>query len=924
MKQYNEVEKSLKRYLKTKIKITMATVVGFLIAGTVSMASAGEPQIKDTHIISADGSFEIKDGEIYKAVRTKDGETVTGEYFNNVEIVNNGKIILDTTGQGHDQKNVHGIRAKASEINITNNGDITVTKGDLQAGNSNKAFGIEAITIEDKRDPDNLNKVEYIEGKGGKVVNNGNITVTTKALEAKDDAYGINIQGKNLKAENNGNIKIVGKGHGVHVTYGEFVNTEKGTIDISEATNSTAIYGLNANLKNEGLIQLSLGKDNSTNNKAIENINGTAINTGKIQITDKTADELKDYNLYNLFVGDVKHTGMFTDSEGNMVAKKTDNVLKGENTTDSINQVGKDTGSLVLGKGEKDAIVGGDNPIKLSSLNIAGNVDIKNSTNKRETKIDGTTINLDKSGKLNVTDNSTLTISNGKVNGEKDNTVISIGSGATTNINNVEILGNIDGAGNLVATGINRIDGVIKSTLTIGKTQVPGARTLEANLGRDKTTVSSTSKFEKNVTINQEGQLVLELGKDNSNALQNSKVTVKGTGTNDIALDTSNISGAETTINLGNENTFNNVGVTTTAGENGVYKVDTQLNGKGSADVKVEYNKKLYENDSKLNTINNAVMNSNTFFSQNKEERKSQLLTATESSIYSETVKSSYENVKLSEDSLLGMSRVAKTGEWAANGKALYDKNQYDKAGKYSSEIESSGLLGNLEYGLDDNTSVGFAFSGTKQDVKTNGGKSNGDLFYLGTYAKKTVGNYDLTAGLGYQLGKYDTDNTAAKVSSSDSYKTNSLSAYGQVKYIAKFDGVSFEPKARLGYTYVDQDDVQDSYTKVTEANTSTVDATVGLDLVKEISLDRANLRLVAGTSYTKLFGDTDKEFVGNFGANNVSISGANLTENSVNFTLGAEVENESGLFYNVGASYTIGSNNTDNYGANLGIGYRF
>lgn len=33
---FNEVEKSLKRCLKEKISITTATVVGFLIAGTVA------------------------------------------------------------------------------------------------------------------------------------------------------------------------------------------------------------------------------------------------------------------------------------------------------------------------------------------------------------------------------------------------------------------------------------------------------------------------------------------------------------------------------------------------------------------------------------------------------------------------------------------------------------------------------------------------------------------------------------------------------------------------------------------------------------------------------------------------------------------------------------------------------------------------
>lgn len=36
---FNEVEKSLKRCLKEKVSITTATVVGFLIAGTVAFGT---------------------------------------------------------------------------------------------------------------------------------------------------------------------------------------------------------------------------------------------------------------------------------------------------------------------------------------------------------------------------------------------------------------------------------------------------------------------------------------------------------------------------------------------------------------------------------------------------------------------------------------------------------------------------------------------------------------------------------------------------------------------------------------------------------------------------------------------------------------------------------------------------------------------
>ena len=39
MNNYVSTEKSLKRWLKTKVKVTIATVVGFLIAGTVVMGA---------------------------------------------------------------------------------------------------------------------------------------------------------------------------------------------------------------------------------------------------------------------------------------------------------------------------------------------------------------------------------------------------------------------------------------------------------------------------------------------------------------------------------------------------------------------------------------------------------------------------------------------------------------------------------------------------------------------------------------------------------------------------------------------------------------------------------------------------------------------------------------------------------------------
>ena len=43
MNNYVSTEKSLKRWLKTRVKVTMATVVGFLIAGTVAFGAGTIP-----------------------------------------------------------------------------------------------------------------------------------------------------------------------------------------------------------------------------------------------------------------------------------------------------------------------------------------------------------------------------------------------------------------------------------------------------------------------------------------------------------------------------------------------------------------------------------------------------------------------------------------------------------------------------------------------------------------------------------------------------------------------------------------------------------------------------------------------------------------------------------------------------------------
>ena len=53
-------------------------------------------------------------------------------------------------------------------------------------------------------------------------------------------------------------------------------------------------------------------------------------------------------------------------------------------------------------------------------------------------------------------------------------------------------------------------------------------------------------------------------------------------------------------------------------------------------------------------------------------------------------------------------------------------------------------------------------------------------------------------------------------------------------------------------------------------------------------------------------------------------VLGAEIAENTVKFNVGAEVVNDNGLFYNGGMTYEFGSDDTEAYGVNVGVGYKF
>ena len=678
----------------------------------------------------------------------------------------------------------------------------------------------------------------------------------------------------------------------------------------------------------ENSILMTVTKDGSVLNKGLIVVDagdkvakvedgGDVKNTGKIQVNGVTSDDEKEFDVKQLFDGKFTNIGMIVGTDGKAILTEGEDVVAGDVTIGEITaDATKDKVTL-----EHVNITDGGT-ISSQAVNVIGNV-----TNTADFEIANGALNIDSVGNINITDNTELKLSNEKVNGSGTTDIKFAGENSKLVLSNTNVAENVI-IGENTTNGIvdfigadNRFNGTINAkNINIAKGNVVA-------FGEDAVGAG---------TISLNGDAAIEVGAENTdgvysqNFFHNSNGNLKVEGTGNIIIGTQNFEGEKVTVDLGENNTFG-TDLVSKLNTTNVYMIEE---GEDLTDGKLNlvYNTKLFEDTPELNEINSAAKVVNGVFNEDPELRRVELDKIYSSNIYSETVRAAYDNVKLNEEAVESLARKSEVGKWTAEGKALYSKNEYDRkgiVGDYSSEIESTGLMAAFGYGINETTTAGIALSGVKQDVDTDGGSADADLFYLGVYGNKVVGNYDFTAGLGYQFGEYDADNTIANVHGSDKYGTQALSGYVQGRYTADLgDGLSIQPKVKLGYTYVDQDNAKDSYFGVSDAEISTFDAEAGFDVVKSVQLEKTKVDVKFGASYIKAMGDTDKEFEGRFYGKGTSdkfdVLGAELAENTVKFNLGAEAVNENGFFYNGGFTYEFGSDDTEAYGVNVGVGYKF
>ena len=197
-----------------------------------------------------------------------------------ININNNHADLIINNGLTSEEKNDND-----TFVNATDNSEITLN-GNIQSKGTTVEFNESTLT----NNAAIIGKtgISLLSGAKGTNTKDGSISVSGEG------AIGVKVDGASTTFTNDGIITLDGTTNGVGISV-----TDKGTA------------------VNNGTIALGIGTiENSNKNIAIANTDGTAKNTGKIKITDKTAEDLKDFDFSSLFTGSYINSGMLVDKNG--------------------------------------------------------------------------------------------------------------------------------------------------------------------------------------------------------------------------------------------------------------------------------------------------------------------------------------------------------------------------------------------------------------------------------------------------------------------------------------------------------------------------------------------------------------------------------------------------------------------------------
>ena len=886
------------------------------------------------------------------------GGTTNVDINQNVELVGTGNLVNVGAITGTTNVNINKDIKVATEGtgNIVKAGAITSGTLNINLNVGDKNTTSKSLNVTEGNTALNLANV----GDGTTFVKNtGNVTIGKKGIlvagGSTDGAVSLTNQGlidlKVVDKDNEGKgNSVISSGTGVNVANYGTIKLEISSTDFLAASES----------EKKDLSELTTEEiKNALKTLGVSDA-GTFSNLGYIELTDgkyAAGIELKGGEIYNIdslkSVLDQPATEVraFKIKEGDEVtfaSEKADDKLSNVNLnidgklkigTDSTVAIANAKDAHILNIGKEGQLTVADN----ATLNYSGNISADNVVNNNNAAIEN---------------NGTLTLANGALNmvapesktallSEPANRVgIELTGAGTTELDNytvnADIKGTLDGGnalqGTLSAKGKSRITGNVTDINEIKVTD-NGMLTFGAN---SKIIVSGAAKAAGKTTEIDlaNGNMGVEIGEKGKNVLKETDsayITFKGLNVSTpqdaksgkIVLLTNALT-ENTEFNLGNHELKQGAVVANgdiyyniTQGNGGIW--NATFNKDGLID-KTGY--KYME----LNDMYVATQSIHDLLSADIDLRVAQLDDLYSNNIYSETVKMSLDTLKMNEDAVLSLNVRPKQGEYTAQGKFLFTNTDYDRDGvvrDYKVETKNTGLLGAMEYGLTDTSSVGFAFSGTKQDLDMkNGASADGDAFYFGLYRNDKFNNIDLTTGLGYMIDRVDAKNFTGK----DKFDSTAFSGYVQGKYnYAIGENLTLSPKARLTVTRFQQDSINNGRMKQEEVKDTMADVELGVEIKKGIALETGRMNLLAGASFTTNVAGKDDDYykvsfisrAGNEG-DSTKVKGANLEKNSLKLNIGADVELTNGVFYNGGLSYEFDDEDRDSIGVTLGAGYKF
>lgn len=898
------------------------------------------------------------DGEVNINVN-KSVELLSGANLVNIDaIAGNVNVVLNADGQkvvNGSLVDVGAITGTAT-VNINKNVDIAgngniVKAGNITAGHLNvnlNVEGVDRLTVAAQTTALNLSSVNA--DNVASVKNTGTVTIESEGtLVAGHDSNAISLTNQGLitlKA-----VDTAAPDNNSHISSGKKVNVANyGTIDLAISSGDFLREAGTSSLEDLTLDQVETALKNmyvidSESIGSFSSVGYIKFSDGKYFTTAAALDG--SHSIEDL------SAALTQQSEAERafsVKNSAELTLTAENSTDKLSNVQLNLAGTLIADGANPVTIDNSTSDRIINITETGKVEVKTATTLNYSG----NITAAKTGTaeaINVAGNGTLKLSNGEMNMQAPETTtytapadrvgIKLAAGIV-NLDNYTVNADIKGElsssnlqGTLNAKGNSKINGTVTDIKDIKITD-EGMLTF----GADSVIEASSDTSEKTSIDLVNGNMGVEIGENGKNVLQNSEVAdviiqnLDGSSPNDAAhgkvVLLTNTLTENTAFNLGdhlltdgsvvaNSDIYYNV----IKGADGIWNAQFNKNG-------------LFEESglkyAELNNMYIATQSIHDILSKDIDLRAVQLDDLYSNNIYSETVKMSLDTLKMNEDAVLSLNVRPRQGEFTAQGKFLFNNTDYDREGTlrdYKVETKNTGLLGAMEYGLTDTSSVGFAFSGTKQDLDMkNGASADGDAFYFGLYRNDKFNNIDLTTGLGYMVDRVDAENFIGK----DKFDSTALSGYVQGKYnYALGESLTLSPKARLTVTRFQQDSINNGRMKQEEVKDTMADVELGVEIKKGITLETGKMHLLAGASFTTNVAGKDDDYykvnfisrAGNDGST-AKVKGANLEKNSLKLNIGADVELTNGVFYNGGLSYEFDDEDRDSIGVTLGAGYKF